>query len=132
MEKIRLKTSSRIELLDITEKIQKLITNSGVSDGVCIVFCPHTTAGLTINENADPSVKNDITAKLNKLVPENSGYTHAEGNSDSHIKASLFGASLTIFVGLGKLILGTWQAIYFCEGDGPRQREVWVKVIKEA
>ncbi|MDD4980465.1 MAG: secondary thiamine-phosphate synthase enzyme YjbQ [Candidatus Omnitrophica bacterium] len=129
MEKISVKTNSRIELVDITERIQAIVSKSKVKDGVCFLFCPHTTAGLTINENADPSVRQDIIRALNKLIPENAGYTHSEGNSDSHIKAALFGSSLTIFIESGRLAFGTWQGIYFCEGDGPRSREVWVKIL---
>lgn len=127
MEKITIKTNSRIELIDITDKVQAIVAKSKVKDGVCFLFCPHTTAGLTINENADPSVRRDIINTLNKLVPEDAGYTHVEGNADSHIKSSLFGSSLTIFIEAGQLKFGTWQGIYFCESDGPRSREVWVK-----
>jgi secondary thiamine-phosphate synthase enzyme len=129
MEKINVRTNSRVELLDITGKIQSVISKGGVKDGVCFVFCPHTTAGLTINENADPQVTRDIVNALSKLVPANAGYAHSEGNSDGHIKSSLFGSSLTVFVEAGSLALGTWQGIYFCEGDGPRSREVWVKLM---
>jgi len=129
MEKISVKTAQRTELLDITDKIQNIVIKSKVKEGVCFVFCPHTTAGLTINENADPSVRRDITNSLNKLIPEGAAYSHSEGNADSHIKSSLFGASLSIFIEDNKLVLGTWQGIYFCESDGPRSREVWVKII---
>ena len=129
MQKISIRTSKRIELVDITGEILDIVTKSNIKEGVCLVFCPHTTAGLTINENADPSVRKDITNALNKLVPENAGYTHSEGNADSHIKSSLFGSSLTIFVKDRQLAFGTWQGIYFCESDGPRSREMWVKVI---
>ena len=132
MEKINLKTTSRTELIDITDKIQKSVSGSQVKDGVCFIFCPHTTAGLTINENADPSVKSDIVNALNKLIPHNANYTHAEGNADSHIKSSLIGSSLSIFIEDNQLALGTWQGIYFCEGDGPRTREVWVKIMRGA
>jgi secondary thiamine-phosphate synthase enzyme len=131
MEKINIRTSRRIELLDITDEIQNIVTKSKVKEGICFLFCPHTTAGLTINENADPSVKRDIINTLSKLIPENAGYAHTEGNADSHIKSSLFGQALTIFIEGGQLALGTWQGICFCEGDGPRSRQVWVKVIKE-
>jgi len=129
MERVTLKTASRIDLIDITAKIEAAIAKAKVKDGVCFIFCPHTTAGLTINENADPSVRRDIINALNKLVPEGAGYTHSEGNADSHIKSSLFGSSLTAFVEGGQLALGTWQGIYFCEGDGPRSREVWIKIV---
>lgn len=131
MEKLGLKTNKRIELLDITEKIQAAVAKFKISDGVCLIFCPHTTAGLSINENADPLVKSDIINALSKIIPENAGYAHSEGNADSHVKSSLFGASLSIIIENGKLSLGTWQGIYFCEGDGPRHREVWVKIIKD-
>lgn len=131
MKKISLKTNKRIELIDITGQLQSIIAENRVKDGVCFVFCPHTTAGLTINENADPSVQKDILNSLNKLVPAGAGYAHSEGNADSHIKASIFGSSLNVFVEGGQLILGTWQGIYFCEGDGPRLREVWIKIAGE-
>ncbi len=129
MEKLSIKTTKRIELIDITAQLREVVTRSGVKDGLCCVFCPHTTAGLTINENADPSVKRDILKALNKIVPEGADYIHSEGNADSHIKSSLLGASLTIFIENGELVFGTWQGMYFCEGDGPRNREVWVKLV---
>lgn len=129
MERISIKTHSRQELLDITEKLQESAAKTKIKDGVCFIFCPHTTAGLTINENADPSVKKDMVSALNKIIPAEANYEHAEGNSDAHVKSSLFGSSLTIFVEHGLLLLGTWQGIYFCESDGPRTREVWVKVV---
>ena len=131
MEKINIKTARRIELVDITEEIQNIVTKNKIKEGVCFLFCPHTTAGLTINENADPSVKKDILNTLNKLVPENAGYAHSEGNADSHVKSSLLGSSVTLFIEGGQLALGTWQGIYFCEGDGPRSRQVWAKLSKE-
>jgi len=130
MERISLKTNSRVDLIDITDKVQAAVSKSKVKDGICFVFCPHTTAGLTINENADPSVRRDIVHTLNKLIPENAGYAHAEGNADSHIKSSLLGSSLTLFIEEGELAFGTWQGIYFCESDGPRSREVWVKITQ--
>lgn len=129
MEKISVKTNSRIELIDITDRVQGAVAKSKLKEGTCFIFCPHTTAGLTINENADPSVRRDIMNALDKLVPAGAGYAHTEGNADSHIKSSLFGSSLTIFVENGRLAFGTWQGIYFCESDGPRTRQVWVKVI---
>jgi secondary thiamine-phosphate synthase enzyme len=132
MEKISIKTAKRIDLIDITGQIQNTVSKSKVKDGICFVFCPHTTAGLTINENADPQVKRDIINTLDKLVPENAGYSHSEGNADSHIKSSLLGSSLTIFIEDGQLAFGTWQGIYFCEGDGPRSREVWVKILADS
>lgn len=129
MERIKVNTNSRIEFVDITSEVEAAAGRAGLTDGLCAVFCPHTTAGLTINENADPAVQQDISAVLSKLVPAGRGYTHAEGNADSHVKASVFGSSLTVFVEKGRLVLGTWQGIYLCEADGPRQREVWVKTI---
>lgn len=132
MEKINIRTVKRIDLVDITDQIQNIISKAKIKQGVCFIFCPHTTAGLTINENADPSVQRDIINTLCKLVPEGAGYAHSEGNADSHIKSSLFGSSLTIFIEGGQLCLGTWQGVYFCEGDGPRSREAWVKIIREA
>ena len=117
-------------MVDISEEVNNIVSKSKIKDGICFLFCPHTTAGLTINENADPSVKSDMLNTLNKLVPENAGYAHSEGNSDSHIKSSLLGASLTIFIEGGQLALGTWQGIFFCESDGPRTREIWVKVMQ--
>ncbi|OGX22295.1 MAG: hypothetical protein A3K54_03120 [Omnitrophica WOR_2 bacterium RBG_13_44_8] len=131
MEKINLRTDRRIELIDITDKVQTVVSKMKAKEGICFVFCPHTTAGLTINENADPSVRRDIINTLNKLIPENAGYAHTEGNADSHIKSSLFGSTLTIFIENGQLAFGTWQGIYFCEGDGPRSREVWVKIVED-
>ena len=132
MEKISIRTDRRIDLIDITDKVQTVVSKSKIKEGMCFLFCPHTTAGLTINENADPQVKRDIINTLNKLVPENAGYAHSEGNADSHIKSSLFGSSLTIFIEDGQLAFGTWQGIYFCEGDGPRSREVWIKILADS
>jgi len=129
METIRVKTAARFEMVEITGKVREICAKSKVSGGVCLVFCPHTTAGLTINENADPSVRRDIVIALKGLVPETADYTHAEGNSDSHIKSSLFGPSVSVIVEKGELMLGTWQGIFFCESDGPRSREIWVKII---
>ena len=131
MEKINIRTTSRIELVDITDKVNQVVEKNKVKKGVCFLFAPHTTAGLTINENADPSVKRDILNFLNKLVPAHAGYSHAEGNADSHIKSSLLNPMLTIFIEEGKLSLGSWQGIFFAEGDGPRSREVWVKIYSE-
>ena len=131
MEKISLSTNKRIDLIDITDRVQAVVLKSKVKSGICFLFCPHTTAGLTINENADPSVQRDILNALNKLVPEGAHYSHSEGNADSHIKSSLFGSSLIIFIEDGQLAFGTWQGIYFCEGDGPRSRQVWVKIVEK-
>ena len=125
---VTVKTDSRIDMVDITSSIQKEISKSGVKEGVCIIYVPHTTAGMTINEGADPAVCDDIMAKLNELVPPNAGYRHGEGNADSHIKASLLGSSVSVLVENGSLVLGTWQKIFFCEFDGPRSRRVYLKV----
>ena len=130
MYKFPVKTTRRVELVDITSQVNAALKSSGVAEGVCVVFCPHTTAGLTINENADPAVAKDICSAMHGLVPANGDYTHAEGNSDSHIKSSLFGSSLSIIVEDGRLELGTWQGIYLCESDGPRSRECRVKFLK--
>jgi len=129
MEKFSVVTAKRVELIDITQHVQHAVLKAKIKDGICCVFCPHTTAGLTINENADKCVKADIIKALESLVPANGDYLHSEGNSDSHIKSSLFGSSLTVIIDSGRLSLGTWQGIYFSEFDGPRSREVWVKVI---
>jgi secondary thiamine-phosphate synthase enzyme len=129
MERINVKTKGRTELIDITGEIQSVVSRGKVKSGCCVIFIPHTTAGLTINENADPSVKKDIQNIMNRLIPEAGPYSHAEGNSDAHIKSSLLGNSLTMLIEDSRLCLGTWQGIYFVEGDGPRQREVWVKII---
>lgn len=124
---INVKTRSRIEMVDITSSVQKEISKSKTSNGPCHVYVPHTTAGITINEGADPAVCKDIMDKLNELVPANAGYRHMEGNADSHIKASLMGSSVFVVVENGHLVLGTWQKIFFCEFDGPRSRRAYVE-----
>lgn len=131
MKKITLdiRTGSHTEMTDITARVQQAVTDSGVEDGICMVFVPHTTAAVTINENADPDVERDMIAELEKIVPWDDGYRHYEGNSAAHVKASLTGASEQIMIENGKLQLGTWQWIYFCEFDGPRSRKVWIKII---
>ena len=126
-ETISVRTNKRIEMVDITFSVQQQIENAGLVDGICTVFVPHTTAGVTINEGADPDVCIDIVRKLNELAPPDDGYRHREGNSDSHIKASLVGSSVSIIIEKGRLVLGTWQKIFFCEFDGPRSRKVYVK-----
>lgn len=131
MKTLTINTSSRCELVDITSRVAGIILQEKISGGVCLLFSPHTTAGLTINENADPCVKNDIINHLEKLVPAGKNFSHLEGNSDSHIKASLMGFSLNVIIEQGKLVLGTWQGIYFCEFDGPRSRKVYLKIIRE-
>lgn len=123
-------SSKRTELIDITDAIQDVVSVAHVSEGVCYVNVPHTTAAITINEGADPSVKSDMLKTLNELVPQDARYRHAEGNSDSHLKSSLVGSSISIFIENGRLVLGTWQTVYFCEFDGPRSRKVQVKIIE--
>jgi len=122
-------TSSRSEMVDITGRVRELVREAGISDGLCIVYIPHTTAGVTINENADPAVAADILEHLEKLVPKGGGYRHREGNADSHIKASMMGFSQTLLLEGGDIVLGTWQGVFLCEFDGPRRRRVKVKVI---
>jgi secondary thiamine-phosphate synthase enzyme len=128
MNSIEISTSKRTEFLDITSRVERIVKESKTKDGICIIFCPHTTAGLTINENADPSVKKDILSHLEELVPQNKNYSHSEGNSDAHIKSSILGSSLNVIIENGSLALGTWQGIYFCEFDGPRHRNIYVKI----
>jgi secondary thiamine-phosphate synthase enzyme len=122
------KTSARIEMVDITARVQEEVSNHGTREGTCVLYVPHTTAGITINEGADPAVCRDIMTKLNELVPAGAGYRHLEGNADSHIKASLMGSSAVVLVENGRLVLGTWQKIFFCEFDGPRSRRVSLKI----
>ena len=130
---ISVKTNSRTEMVEITPSIQKEISRTGMGDGVCLVYVPHTTAGITINEGADPAVCQDILAKLADLVPAHAGYRHSEGNADGHIKASLMGSSVSVIVEKGRLLLGTWQKIFLCEFDGPRrERHVLCTVIADA
>ena len=129
MQTIAINTSRRSEMVDITARVEKEVRNAGWKDGVCTVFVPHTTAAVTINESADPSVKSDILMVLNKIVPWKESYRHLEGNSPAHIKASLIGASEIIAVEGGRLQLGTWQGVFFCEFDGPRSRKVHVRLL---
>ncbi len=129
IQRISVRTSARTEFVDITREVQNAVKSSGISDGLCIVYVPHTTAGITINENADPDVTRDIIDTLERLVPRDARYRHMEGNADSHVKASLMGFSASIFVENSRLVLGTWQGIYFCEFDGPRSRTVLVQII---
>ena len=130
MKEISVRTSSRVELIDITHLVEKVVSESKIKSGLCTIYVPHTTAAVTINENADPSVRRDIIAELNKIVPFDDNYSHLEGNAAAHIKASIIGCSETIVVNGGSLVLGTWQGIYFCEFDGPRNRKVIVKIIE--
>ena len=122
---LHIQSDGRTVFVDITAQVVSALENDGLTDGLCTVYVPHTTAGVTINEAADPAVKRDILVELNKIVPLEDGYTHAEGNSAAHIKASLMGSSVAIPVKKGKLSLGTWQGIYFCEFDGPRSRSAY-------
>jgi len=126
---IEVRTAGHTELVDITPRVSGLIMDSGISEGICYLYVPHTTAALLINENADPTVVQDIVSKLEKAVPWKENYLHLEGNSAAHIKASLLHTSQVILIEGGKLLLGTWQGIFFCEFDGPRQRKVFVKLI---
>ncbi|MFC1725582.1 secondary thiamine-phosphate synthase enzyme YjbQ [candidate division KSB1 bacterium] len=128
VKEFNVRTNSRIEFINIDNHVLKAVSESGVQEGQCIVFVPHTTAGVTINENADPDVRRDINTHLNKLIPSSGDYFHAEGNSDGHIKSSLIGQSLTLIVSNGKPVLGTWQSVFFCEFDGPRTRSVIIRV----
>ncbi|MCF7958842.1 MAG: secondary thiamine-phosphate synthase enzyme YjbQ [Phycisphaerae bacterium] len=129
METISIKTQQPNEFVDITRKISEIVAKSGVINGLAVIHVPHTTAGVTINENADPDVVHDILLTLDALIPHHrNGYLHSEGNSDAHVKSSLVGSSLTVIVNDGRLVLGTWQGIYFCEFDGPRNRHLLVKV----
>jgi len=131
MQTITINTPRRNDLIDVTRRISDVVSQSGISDGRVVAFVPHTTAGITINENADPSVVHDILLSLENLIPHSQrGFQHSEGNSDSHIKASLIGSSVTVIVENSQLVLGTWQGIYFCEFDGPRTRRLMVKVCK--
>ena len=129
METLKVKTSSRIQFVDITSRVAEVIRKSGVKDGIAVVYVPHTTSGVTINESADPAVVDDINTKLTELVPHHGRYRHSEGNADAHVKASLMGSSVHLIVSQGSPVLGTWQGIFFCEFDGPRTRKAMVKVV---
>ncbi len=128
---INVRSKQRTEFIDITEKVQEVIKETGIVSGVCCIYVPHTTAGVTINEGADPSVQRDIQSTLTKLVPHEMNYSHREGNADAHIKSSLVGASQFVIIDESRLALGTWQAVYFCEFDGPRHRRVALKFIAD-
>ncbi len=130
-EEISVNTKQREILTDISNEISRLVRKSNIKEGVCRIFVPHTTAGITINENADPSVKKDIINYLNQLIPQNAGFSHMEGNSDAHIKSSLIGVSLNVPIHKNNLTLGTWQGIMFAEFDGPRNRKVCVQISGE-
>jgi secondary thiamine-phosphate synthase enzyme len=126
---INVRTKSRTELVDMTGQLSRFVQESRVTDGLLVLYVPHTTAAITVNENADPSVQHDILTELNRLIPFTGAYQHTEGNSAAHIKTTLLGASQILFIQDGKLALGTWQGVYFCEFDGPRTRKVWVKIL---
>lgn len=125
-----IRTSSHTQMLDITAQVQRKVTESGIKDGVCMIYVPHTTGAVTINENADPDVVRDFTMEINKIVPWEDGYHHMEGNSAAHLKSSMIGFSEQVIIEDGRLLLGTWQGIYFCEYDGPRRRKVLVKIMQ--
>ena len=131
MKTLQVRTGSRIQFLDITDQVRNAIADSGVQAGMAVVYVPHTTAGVTINEAADPSVVEDITAQLSQLVPYKASYKHSEGNSDAHIKTTIVGSSVHLIVSDGAPVLGTWQGIFFCEFDGPRTRKVHVQVLSQ-
>ena len=128
---LKIKTGSKTELIDITSEIRNLVRSSSIKEGFCMLYVPHTTAAVTINESADPSVKSDILMILNKIIPWEAGYRHLEGNSPAHIKSTIVGASELIAIENEKLVLGTWQGIFFCEFDGPRNRKVNVHLYRE-
>ena len=130
MTRFDVKTTARNQFVEITGQVRDAIAASGVKSGLCVVYCPHTTAAITVNENADPDVVHDMLLYLNKSIPQHQGgFRHGEGNSDSHIKASLVGPSVTLLVDGGDVVLGRWQGVYFCEFDGPRTRTVMVRVV---
>ena len=131
METLRVKTGRRTQLLDVTTAVERVVGESGVVSGVCYVYVPHTTAGVTINEHADPDVASDLEGVFDRLVPRSGPYRHAEGNTDSHAKAVMVGASQVVFVERRKLALGTWQGVFFCEFDGPRERKIFVKITAD-
>jgi len=129
MKQFIVKTNLRFEMKDITNQVRSVVCESNVKNGVCYVFVPHTTAAVTINENADPDVPRDIIMELDKVIPLHDNYSHMEGNSAAHIKSSLIGTSEMVFIENGDLVLGTWQSLFFCEFDGPRTRKVYVKLV---
>ena len=129
-KKLEVRTDRHTQMIDITRKVQQVLTESGVQEGICMVFIPHTTAAVTINENADPDVVRDFTTEIGKIVPWEDGYHHMEGNSAAHLKSSMIGFSEQIIIENGRLVLGTWQGIYFCEYDGPRNRKCYVKIME--
>ena len=131
MKELKVSSKNRNEMIDITHDVQEIVEQEKIQEGFVIIYVPHTTAGVTINEGADPSVQRDIIKTLEKIIPETGDYHHSEGNSDAHIKASFIGSSVTVLINNKKLVLGTWQHIFFYEGDGPRNRKVYVDVFKK-
>ena len=131
IHKIDIKTNSRVEFQDISDRVREVFRSSGVKNGVCYLYVPHTTAAVMVNEHADPSVVEDIASQLDVLAPQNHTYRHMEGNSPAHIKASLIGTSETLLIEGGTLVLGTWQGVFFCEFDGPRSRHMFVKLVAD-
>ena len=131
MEEITLRTQRHTEFLNIDRHVQGVIEKLGVREGVCEIFVPHTTAGVTINENADPDVPADIELILDRAVPWTGGYAHREGNSAAHVKASMMGSSVRVFIRKGRMAFGTWQSIFFCEFDGPRTRKIWIRATSD-
>jgi secondary thiamine-phosphate synthase enzyme len=129
VKKISVETHSRVEMIDITTAVQKAVVEEKIEEGICLVYTPHTTAAITINENADPDVPRDILAALDRAVPFTANYRHAEGNSAAHVKSSMVGVSEMVIIEKGHLVLGTWQSIFFCEFDGPRTRKVFISII---
>ena len=130
LEYLSVRTGKKIQFVDISREIKSIVEKHGIKSGLCTIYVPHTTAGVTINENSDPDVVTDMIMEINKLVPFKDGYLHMEGNSAAHIQASLIGASQSVIIENGRLLLGTWQGIYFCEFDGPRERKVIVKLME--
>ncbi|PXV62713.1 secondary thiamine-phosphate synthase enzyme [Halanaerobium congolense] len=131
LKKLSIKTNNKVELIDVTTQIQNAIKETELESGLLQIHIPHTTAAVTINENADPDVKSDIKKEINKIIPFDDNYAHLEGNSAAHIKSSLFGVDQNIIIENKKLLLGTWQGIYFCEFDGPRTRKIYLKITKD-
>ena len=129
--KLNIRTRLKVEFQDITDRVNDIINQSGIEEGICLVYVPHTTSAVTVNEHADPDVVADIITRLDAIVPQNVGYRHGEGNSAAHIKAALIGTSVTIPVHYGELALGTWQGVFFCEFDGPRNRDAHIKIIAD-
>ncbi len=129
MHIIEIRTRAKEEFVDLTTELDRIVTAAGVASGVCVVAVPHTTAGVTVNENADPDVRADLLMTLRRIVPDTLPYAHAEGNSPAHVKAALVGSSVSLIVEDGRLRLGTWQGVFFCEFDGPRTRKVWIQIV---